>query len=358
MVRERTVRAFTAPQKTRMLALLSVLAFFSWLILPLTKVTAAVLDNRKIEILSSSAAVTTIHLFEYDIVTTGIVGSLEFEYCSNDPFPGQPCTAPTGLDVSSAVLDSQLGETGFSISIADSTINKIILTRVPVAVTPGQVRYQFSNVVNPDTLGSYYVRLGTFVTVNGSGSRTDTGGLAFSINTGINIGAYVPPILIFCLGGSITGTNCATSTNANLNFGEFSEFQTKSGTTEIVAGTNGVGGYTISVTGNTMTSGNNIIPALAVQSGASTGNARFGFNLVNNAVPNVGADVIGVGTGVPTAEYDDPNLFKFLSGDLIANSPFSTDLNKFTISYIVDIDPGQPPGVYTTTMTFICLATF
>lgn len=350
----------TTPRVVKALILTLVSALLVFVLNPIiiNQVKAAPLDNRSVTLSDNLVSVTTNHLFQFDIATAGNVGSLEFEYCTNDPFPGTFCFAPTGLDVSSVTIDGQTGETGFSVH-GNTTANRIVLTRAVSAAVPGTVSYDLGNLVNPDTSGSYYIRIATFATTDGTGARTDDGGLAFAIlDSGLDVEAYVPPILIFCLGGSISAMNCASATTPVVDFGTLTKNQTRTGTTEMVAGTNGVGGYAISVVGTTMTSGNHVIPALSAQGSASAGNARFGLNLVNNSNPNVGSSPIGAGTGVVTNDYDDVNLFKFSSGDVVATSPLSTHLNKFTTSYIVDVDPDQHVGVYTTTMTYICLATF
>jgi len=61
---------------------------------------------------------------------------------------------------------------------------------------------------------------------------------------------------------------------------------------------------------------------------------------------------------VPTSRYDTPNKYAFTPGDVVATSPDATDIRKFTTSYIVNVPPSQPPGVYTATITYICTATF
>jgi hypothetical protein len=61
--------------------------------------------------------------------------------------------------------------------------------------------------------------------------------------------------------------------------------------------------------------------------------------------------------------YDTAGTFKFTtSGDTIANSANGgagpTDVQLYTASYIANVSGGQPIGTYTTTLTYICTATF
>jgi len=123
-------------------------------------------------------------------------------------------------------------------------------------------------------------------------------------------------------------------------------------------GTNALNGYSIDVLGTTMTSGNNIIPPLITPTQSAAGNQQFGINLRANTTPPVGADVQGPGTAQPTANYNLANKFSFKSGDAIVAAGHSSDWQRFTASYIVNVNAAQPPGVYSTTLTYICSAAF
>ncbi|HSD56003.1 MAG TPA: hypothetical protein VLA92_02520, partial [Candidatus Saccharimonadales bacterium] len=64
------------------------------------------------------------------------------------------------------------------------------------------------------------------------------------------------------------------------------------------------------------------------------------------------------GIANPVARYSIPNRYAFANGDTIATSPDVTDTRKFTVSYIANVTPSQPPGIYTATLTYICTPTF
>jgi len=72
----------------------------------------------------------------------------------------------------------------------------------------------------------------------------------------------------------------------------------------------------------------------------------------------VGTDVVGAGTGVVNANYGTPNQFRFNSGDVLASSPISTEFNRFTISYLINVADGQAAGRYASTLTVIATTTF
>jgi hypothetical protein len=323
----------------------------------MNKTEAADVTDRSVHLSSSTASATTSHEFEFTIATPGLIGSLAFEYCSNSPLDNVVCAPPSGFDISGAVLSTQTGETGFAVH-ANTTANRLVLTRPPAAAAAIPVQYLLDSVVNPDTPGTHYVRIYTYATDDATGLPTDRGGIAISLNSGVDVSTFVPPILEFCVAVAITSTNCTTTVGSNINFGTFESETTSFATTQMVAATNGVGGYSISVIGTTMTSGNNVIPALAAPSGSNAGTSQFGINLRNNANPNVGVNVTGLGSGAADASYNSPNNFMFADSDIVARSLLSTDYNKYTVSYIVNINPDQAPGFYATTISYVALASF
>ena len=86
--------------------------------------------------------------------------------------------------------------------------------------------------------------------------------------------------------------------------------------------------------------------------------SQFGMNLRANANPQTGQEVQGNGVATISSGYDVPNSYKYVSGDVIASSTTSDDYRLYTISYIVNIAPGQEPGIYVTTLQYVALATF
>lgn len=335
-------------------ALVSIVLVGSWL--P-DQATAGDLTDRRVVVGTSRPSAVTTHTFDLVLATAGTLGSIEFEYCVNSPFVGQPCTAPTGLDASAAVLTSQSGATGFSIH-AISTANRLVLTRVPGASAPIPLQYVFGTVINPSqTLQTVFVRLSTFASDDATGSRIDVGSVAFSTSGSFSTNGFVPPFLTFCVGVTVAA-NCSSTSGNYINLGVLRSSQANTGTSQMSTATNDVTGYVLTIAGTTMTSGTNIISPLAVPTLSAPGNSQFGINLRDNSSPEVGLDPIGVGTGGPTVDYANANIFKFAEGDIIASSPLPTESNILTVSYLVNVNSGQPPGVYVTTLTYIATVQF
>lgn len=325
-----------------------------------TKVSAATSLTQRFDKMSSSVAgETAIHQVGFIMTdVTNPVGSVVVEFCSNTPIPGDSCTFPTGFSASAVSLTDQTGETGFSIH-ANSTANRIVLSRVP-AVNPTGVpsTYDFSNITNPSANGSYFVRMSTLSSTDGSGVDIQNGGTVIYINNSLNVSGEVPPYLSFCVAVTITSFDCSTATNYFIDFGNFSTSSSSHATSQFVSASNAVSGYSVTVTGTTLTSGLNTIPALTIPTSSSPGTSQFGMNLRQNTIPANGSDVVGPGTATPTANYNLPNLFTFNNGDIIASVNHSDDLRKFTVNYLTNISSSQAGGVYTTTISYICLANF
>lgn len=319
--------------------------------------SAATLPNRYIKMGSTTQGATTEYELGFEIATAATLGSIRFQFCSNSSIIGDACNAPVGLDMSTASLDSQTGETGFSIS-ALSDQNTIILTRTPSLSVLVSSTYTLNNVVNPSATGSYFVRIETFASDDATGPNTDYGGLAFVINTNVNLNAVVPPFLLFCTAVTIAPYDCSTASGDYINLGILDSSASKSAQTQMLIATNAGGGYGVFVNGTTMSSGTDVIPPISSSDVSRPGTSQFGLNLVSNVSPNVGQNVLGPGVAAATNNYNDNNLFRFVNGDQIISSTTSDNYRLFTVSYLVNVANTQAPGTYVSTLTYICTATF
>lgn len=314
------------------------------------------LPSRSITLSRATPSANDTYQIRFTIPNNETLGSIELQICTEGPLPGT-CTGPTGLDMSAAVLSSQAGATGFS--IFNVSPNTITLGRPAQIVAAGTVvTYTIRNVTDPSAVGSYFGRLQTFTSTDGSGASTDFGGLAFAISNAVQISVTVPPYLYFCLGITISSTDCATATGDYLNFGDFSPFVASVAQTQMVAGSNADTGYNIVVSGTTLTSGNNTIPALAALDTSRPGVSQFGMNLVANIDPPVGQNPSGNGSGQPTNGYAQQNLYKFVPGDTVVTVPLPDEPRKYTTSYIANINKNQAAGIYVSTLTYIATGGF
>lgn len=323
-----------------------------------TRVGAAELVQRSVRVSDARAAQNNVtYRVGFSTTGTNTIGSIAVEFCSNSPLVDDTCIAPAGFDASGVTVTAQNGMIGFNLS-PGTTNNRIVLGRPPQSEGVVVADYTFHGVVNPFTSGSYYARIYTYPTSDGTGSFIDAGGLAMNFLPALGVSAEVPPYLKFCVGESISGTDCSTATEPFSDLGILSPLVTSAAQTQMVAATNAESGYSLWVLGGTMTSGNNTIPALASGGASQKGVGQFGINLRANTNPIIGNEPSGPGTAPIDPAYGQQNQYRFKSGDTLASVTAPDDYRKFTVSYIVNVPSNQPGGVYATTLTYVVLANF
>jgi len=126
------------------------------------------------------------------------------------------------------------------------------------------------------------------------------------------------------------------------------------------------------------TSGTNAhtLNPLATATASSAGTEQFGINLVENTCPGtappsgpgsctgtLGADPAQVpdssfSFGTAATGYSTPNQYRYVNGDVIAQSPKSSGQTDYTISYIFNISNLTPAGAYRMTHVLVATATF
>lgn len=315
-------------------------------------------QNRSLYINSSVPSAETFYTVTFTYPTVNNVGSVRMLFC-NDPIPYLACDPPVGLDVSAAVLSFQSGQTGFTLS--QQTQNTLIISRPPNPTSIQESKYTFTGIVNPDVPQTFYVRLSSHASTNGTGSQIDFGSIASSTAQQLSLETQVPPILIFCTGKEIPAYECSEAEGPNYeDFGEPEPSDTMATQSQMLAYTNARGGYSITYTGRSLTSGIYEIPAIVGDSEESVpGKAQFGINLAVNTDPDIGEAPVGPASNTfVNPDYTEPNKFQFNIGETLVTSNFVTLNRKYTVSYIINFPPDQPVGVYNTTVTFICTGNF
>lgn len=284
------------------------------------------------------------------------------------------------------------------------------------------VTIELDNIKNPSTVNqTFFVRIwtltGTTVTYTPSTSApliaadtNDEGTVAASTANPIVLTGTMPESLVFCTGATInistvtTLPDCTTATSGNVSFNQlFSPNSTSWATSQMAASTNAGQGYQITVQGATMTSGSNTIAAIgATASKSIPGTAQFGLNLIddlNPTAPTVTDPTIGTGSANPIVYYNGDNAgtggainpasngtsfyalpatgfngagdannyptysFNDTAANIVAASNYGgtlepTNSQRYTSTYIVNVPGNQPAGSYTTTLTYICTATY
>ncbi|HEY4160471.1 MAG TPA: hypothetical protein VGM08_00230 [Candidatus Saccharimonadales bacterium] len=334
-------------------------------------------NDRSLYINSSVPGATTSYKISFtynnQAVPTTTVGSIDLLFCY-DPIPSEPitsfnpvdhhpCVAPAGLDVSHAVLSDQTGETGFSI-LSESS-NHIVLTRTPGAVSETPSTYTFSGIQNPtDTTHSFAIRMSDYPTTDATGQLINLGSVISQVASSIEIDTQVPPFLTFCVAGQVS-SNCAQELGGNAtDFGDLFPETTAAATSQMAVATNARSGFVVTANGPTIEAGTHVIPAMTTQTISAPGNDQFGINLVANNDPLTGpiGSNIDNNPGTPTAfimpNYDTPNEYMYQDGDTVAEGTGVNLGTIFTVTYVINNSPDLHPGVYSTTITYICSGRF
>lgn len=315
------------------------------------------LQDRSLYINSSEPGATTFYRLSFRYMSAQPVGSVELLFCES-PIPYMPCQTPNGMDVSSANLTQQSGETGYS--IGSRSTNRIVMSRVASQPTNPMSAYTLDGVVNPvDINQAFSVRIRTFNSTNATGPQVDFGTVRSQVIEGIELATQVPPMLIFCLAEEVS-ENCVTTNEVNYrDMGQLSPSATLTAQSQMAVGTNASGGFAIVANGAPLSAGNSVIKSPTQPTTSQPGSNQFGINLVDNSAPDIGNNPEGDWqNAIVAADYNRPDHYKFVDGDVVAYSPNVSLMKKFTVSYILNSSKDLRAGVYTTTINYIASGRF
>lgn len=315
------------------------------------------LENRSLFMTSNVPGKTASYTVSFKYMTPVPINSVDMLFCVS-PIPYEACVAPAGLDVSTASLSAQTGESGYS--ILTKTPNHIVLSRSSVTIPSTQSSYTFDNIKNPtDTSQAFSIRLKTLSSSDGTGTQVDFGSVRGQVEPGIYIETQVPPQLIFCLSRQVE-LGCTSSDDTYYtDMGQLEADSTLVAKSQMAVGTNATAGFAVTVVGTSPTAGIHTINGLETPTASEPGVNQFGINLVQNTAPAIGSNPEGTfANAEPTPDYGMSNQYKYVSGDVIASSPNVSLMKKFTISYIVNSSPDLHAGVYSTTITYIASGRF
>lgn len=323
---------------------------------------AAPITGRSIVLSSSAgdASGVTYTLSSASLPTSGTaVKSFGIQFCTS--LTGG-CVIPAGFSSAATTLSSQPTGLGAGSGWTANTglTGSLRIVNAANSTNPsGAVSIVWNSVHNPTAINTPFYGIITSYSDAAWTTPIDTGSVALSTSGQIQVGLTVSETLTFCTGTSITGQNCGTVAGSVVNLGEGSTTAPASGTSVMAASTNGATGYSVAVSGATLTSGSNTIDAMTAGGTSSVGSKQFGFNLAAaNTAPVVGAAVSGSGIGTAAANYSTNNNFRFNSGDVIASAAGSSNANTFTVAYIANIDGVTPAGAYNTILTYTATANF
>ncbi len=287
-------------------------------------------------------------------------------------------TTPTGIATGKTIIltfDNSTSTTGLA-----STDVTVLDGANPITVNAGVptgANWGFANT-NPAitfTTGSGTVIAGHVITItfNGTNKITngvvgttvlritgnfgDTGAISMAIisNGVVAVSAEVLGSISFSLSNNAiyfgrlgTGTNCyATTTNPPGNCTQTTEVEA----INFVAGTNAPTGYTVSIQGDTLTSGANSITALPAATAPTPGGEQFGISITKAG-----------GTGVVSSPYATAGQFAYTATALtpatLATAAAATSNTTYSVRYLANIAALTEAGSYSTSNTYVATGNF
>ena len=333
-------------------------------------VYAGQVTNRKMTISNSAGGASGVsYTFTSDALPTSgtAIKSVDFQVCDTASGSCTHSGNASGFSATSSTLASQPSGVGAGSgwSVDATSQYDLRVKNASNSTNPsGSVSIQWDSVTNPTAQNAtFYLRMTTYTGSDFSTGPTDSGTVAVSTAQAITLTGTMDENLVFCVGTSITGTNCGTISGTSINLGTFSSSTATTATSVMAAGSNAVSGYAITVNGSTLTcslcAGTPTIAALTTQTASSTGNPQFGLNLKANTSPaSFGADPSGDAGGTASSNYGTQNQYRFVTGDTVASSAGGTNNTAFTSSYIVNVPTKQAAGSYSTTLTYIATANY
>lgn len=203
----------------------------------------------------------------------------------------------------------------------------------------------------------YYFGTGGDTNLNSAhyNARSATGALgvdnSFSTTYGVNPGTITPdePYIEFVVNAS------------NVNLGQQTTGATTTGTATFYVKCFVSNGYVVRNASPAPTYAGHTLASPSSAVAPAVGTEQFGINLVANTSPSTfGADPVQIPSGsysfgTAAAGYNTTNLYKYVNGDVVAQSTKSSGETDYTISYILNISTVTPAGLYT--MNHILVAT-
>ncbi len=423
-----TIRRLAGRSSLLVTALAFTAAVVVPVLLPASQVGAAQLSSRTLTMTSTADGLTatdangtavaagtpgngaqTRHSFTYThpAPASGNVGSVFLQYCTT-PLFGTTCTAPTNMNA--ATITTIQAESGYAASdfaldtVTDATTatgagffaadtnacagaspgrtNCILIrdTTTQQAIS-GPITLTFGTsgtdwIKNPETDGTFYVRITTFT----DGAYTtvkDDGAVAGSVNEQIDITARVQEKLNFSVANNSTtvsdSTCAALNSGGNLTLGD-SQGVLDPGTayfnhSYFRLSTNASGGTTVQYSGDTLKTAGGTFSIDAINSGSgtaaasATGQEQFGLTLDSSQT------LTGFGYSFTNltraANYNSDSAYAFATSALTtpvtlasvsAGNIVSCDTGA--VKYVGNIAPTTNAGQYKTRITYFATPTF
>lgn len=206
------------------------------------------------------------------------------------------------------------------------------------------ITYTGTNSINPTTPGSYSLAI--------TGTFGDTGEMMNNIltNSQVAITATVPQSLTFSISDNTISFGSLGAGAARYASGTASGQATEVEAHNLIVGTNASNGYTMTLAGNTLTSGAFSINAIgAANTASSAGTEQFGVRMsASGGSGTVAVPYAASGFAFDTAAFPDN----------IASATGSSANTTYSARYLANITSSSEAGAYTSTLTYVATANF
>lgn len=186
-----------------------------------------------------------------------------------------------------------------------------------------------------------------------AGTWGDTGTISVDIITDdqVSVTATVDPSITFSISDNTIGFGTLSAADDRFATGDTLGSSSATVAHTLAAGTNATSGYTMYVSGATLTSGLNTINSIGASATASTlGTEQFGLKLSGSG-----------GSGAAVSPYNTANYAYNATGstqDDIAAATGATATTTYDVTYVANIASNTEAGSYSTTLTYTATATF
>lgn len=260
--------------------------------------------------------------------------------------------ATTGLETSETLAGAPTGSAWGAVFSGGATQRILTLTAPSDGIGSSAIAatekivigYTGTNSVNPTTPGSYLIAI--------SGSFGDSGDITVNIlsDDQVSITATVPQSLTFSISDNSISFGNLSAVAARHASGTASGQSTEIEAHNLIVGTNASNGYTMTVSGNTLTSGANTITAIGASNAVSSvGTEQFGLRLTASGGSGaVNAPYAASGFAFDTAAFPDQ----------VATSSSASSNTTYSARYMANITASTEAGSYTATLTYVATANF
>lgn len=122
-------------------------------------------------------------------------------------------------------------------------------------------------------------------------------------------------------------------------------------------------GYMLQLVGNPPKHPKHQLKAMTTRAASKPGTEQFGINVVANTDPVVGLNPVQVPSGefsfgVVEEQYAVPNMFKYVSDEVIARSDSESGRTDYTITMLINVSNRTPAGHYSGDFSAVVIPVF